>query len=462
MQFIEEMLKYKNHHFVSTRTYQGETIDIVLKNDFKNIYSMETSAKFYYKCVERFINHKNVSLFYGNSMHDLCKIINNINSLITFWLDSQWSGLENEVCDQNVLCPILYELEQIKNHNLKNHTIIINNVRLMDGKHFEVTRENVEKKIFEINKNYSITYYDTQNSKNDILVAHLINESDNKIEKKLCIHNYLKVCKTNPQPPGFGDFIRGTIALFNYSKKYGYDLYIDNSHEIFQNLLENEKIIKNKTFNETIELLPPNSYCQIDFDLNELFLKGESFCIMTNAFYTRNSDNRMDNFGDVREECKKFLRQILTPNNFIKEAIKNVYSKLNIDVKKGYSVIHLRLGDRFIYKENDRDEEIFKYLNEKIKTLIINNKNTQFILLSDSSCMSETFKSQNPELFYWKNKKIHLGDLKSSDVKNSVTDTLIDFFIMTKSDKIYYYSFMEVTGFSKMVSLVYDKEYINL
>jgi hypothetical protein len=28
-----------------------------------------------------------------------------------------------------------------------------------------------------------------------------------------CIHNYLTKCSTNPQPPGFADFLRGTIAL---------------------------------------------------------------------------------------------------------------------------------------------------------------------------------------------------------------------------------------------------------
>jgi hypothetical protein len=39
---------------------------------------------------------------------------------------------------------------------------------------------------------------------------------------KYCIHTYLKTCKTIVIPPGFGDFLRGTVALYNYSKKYKY------------------------------------------------------------------------------------------------------------------------------------------------------------------------------------------------------------------------------------------------
>jgi hypothetical protein len=65
-------------------------------------------------------------------------------------------------------------------------------------------------KIFEINPNYKIKYYDDYVSNNDVLVAY--------IEKKQCIHKYLNICKTNPQPPGFGDFLRGSIALYNFSK----------------------------------------------------------------------------------------------------------------------------------------------------------------------------------------------------------------------------------------------------
>ena len=454
MPFVNELLKYKSDYFVETGTHQGDTVDIAINNGFKTIYSIELSDVFYENCVKRFIYNKNVKIFKGNSRYDLYKIISNINSPITFWLDGHWSGTNNVGCDKDLLCPILHELEQIKNHHIKTHTIMVDDIRLMDGNHFEATKQEIENKIMEINSKYKIKYYNDYCAFNDVLVAYI------ETEKKICIHKYLTNCKTNPQPPGLGDFLRGTIALFNYSQKYNYDLYLDNSHEIFNNLLKNQKIIKNDTVNDTIELLPPKSYEQIDYELNNLFLKNENFCIMTNAFYTKNHHGYMDNYGEISFECKKFLREILIPNIYINNYLINIFNTLKLDLNKKYSVIHLRLGDTYLHN-NLFDYNLFNLCNEKIKTLMMNHKDMQFILLSDSSTIAIEIKKQNPELFYWDNKKIHIGDLKINDVKQAVTDTLIDFFIMINCNKIFAYNnYFGPSGFSKFVSLIFDKEYI--
>ena len=90
------------------------------------------------------------------------------------------------------------------------------------------------------------------------------------------------------------------------------------------------------------------------------------------------------------------------------------------------------------------------------------NIDKQFILLADSAAMAIELKKHNPELFYWDNKKIHIGGLINKDVQQSVTDTLVDFFIMTKCDKIFVYGHGFISGFSKFVSLIYDKEYITI
>jgi hypothetical protein len=459
MPFINELFKYKNDYFVETGTYEGDAVELAINNGFKKVYSIELSDIFYNNCVKRFIYNPNVKIFKGNSRYDLYKIISNINSPITFWLDGHWSGTPNVGCDKDILCPILHELDQINRHHIKTHTIMVDDIRLMDGYHFEVTKEQIERKLFEINPNYRLKYYNSQYAIDDILVAYT-DINDIKLEQpKRCIHKYLTVCKTNPQPPGLGDFIRGSIALFNYSKKYNYRLYIDDSHEIFNNLLKNEKVIKNGDLNDTIELLPPSSYEHIYNELNNLFLKNESFCVMTNSFYTQNNNGNMENFGEISFECKHFLRQIFTPNKVTNDYLKNVYDILKIDLNKEYSIIHLRLGDNCIH-DNIFDDKIFNIVNEKIKNVLSNNSNTQIILLSDSSAMANEIKKQNPELFYWDNKKIHIGDLINNDVKRCVTDTMIDFFIMSKCDKMFCYAFNSISGFSKLVSLIFDKEYI--
>jgi hypothetical protein len=74
--------------------------------------------------------------------------------------------------------------------------------------------------------------------------------------------------------------------------------------------------------------------------------------------------------------------------------------------------------------------------------------------------MAKELQKDNPELFYWDNTKIHMGELKNENAELGVKDTLIDFFIMTQCDKIYCHAFHGISGFSKLVSLIYDKEYI--
>jgi len=266
-----------------------------------------------------------------------------------------------------------------------------------------------------------------------------------KVEKKTVIHNYLSYCKTNPQPPGFGDFIRGTIALYELSKIYNYELLIDNSHPIFK-LLVSDKIVENKWTGEVYEFLPPTSYEDIYTQLEIIFKKDESFSLLTNSFYK----------NEITDDCKAFLKDILTPNDELNEKIDTVYQTMNLNTQIHYSVIHLRFGDNCLH--NDVFDEYFLQKSyNKIYEFIKNHPDTQFVLLTDSNVIGNELKKRIPSLFYFNNKKIHLGDLKN--LEHGVSDTLVDFFIMTKSEQIFY---LNHSGFSRYICEIYNKNYIEL
>lgn len=440
MPFLNELLKYRNDYFVETGTYMGETVQIVLDNGFKNIISIELSEVFFNNCVKKFQNNENVTICKGNSRYDLYDIIHNIDKPITFWLDGHWSGVENIGIDTDCSCPILYELEQIKLHPIKTHTIMVDDIRLMDGHHFKVSKDDILNKIMEINPDYKIIFYNDDYSDNDVLVAYI-----EKVEKKTVIHNYLSYCKTNPQPPGFGDFIRGTIALYELSKIYNYELLIDNSHPIFK-LLVSDKIVENKWTGEVYEFLPPTSYEDIYTQLEIIFKKNESFSLLTNSFYE----------NEITDDCKAFLKDVLTPNDELNGKIDTVYQTMNLNTQIHYSVIHLRFGDNYLH--NDVFNEYFLQNSyNKIYEFIKNHPETQFVLLTDSNVIGNELKKRIPSLFYFNNKKIHLGDLKN--MEHGVSDTLVDFFIMTKSEKIFY---LNHSGFSRYICEIYNKNYIQL
>jgi hypothetical protein len=291
-----------------------------------------------------------------------------------------------------------------------------------------------------------MAYIDT----NIISNINIINDTNNKV----CIHKYLTKCQTNPQPPGFADYLRGTIALFNFSQQYGYKLLLDDSHKLFKFLLKNNNIISDNINVNVIELLPPLTYNEIYNKLNKLFNDDKTFTVMTNSFYTLSNGNT-SNWGEITDECKTYLKDILCPtvelSNNIDKIINTVY---NINIKT-FKIIHLRLGDKFIHN-NSYDDGLYNLYYEKIKNLVNNNKDINYVLISDSALISNKLKSNIEGLYYWDNKKIHIGDLyNNNNDDTAIFDTLTDFFIMSKSNEI----ISNGSGFSIVISKIYNIKY---
>jgi hypothetical protein len=77
-------------------------------------------------------------------------------------------------------CPLLHELDAINESSIKNHVIIVDDVRLFDTPNWDfVKKEDCIKKIMKINPNYVLEYIDGRCSwldivlKNDILIAYV-------------------------------------------------------------------------------------------------------------------------------------------------------------------------------------------------------------------------------------------------------------------------------------------------
>lgn len=161
--------KFKNPVFVETGAHVGGGIQRALSSGFKEVHSIELDPTHYRNCKRKYAMRKNVHLHLGDSGVILYDVIKNINSPITFWLDGHHMG-EGTVVG-NSKTPIIAELEHIKRHHIKTHTILIDDVRLFGTHYFDfLTLEEVIQKIVEINPDYKISYVDGY-AKNDILVA---------------------------------------------------------------------------------------------------------------------------------------------------------------------------------------------------------------------------------------------------------------------------------------------------
>lgn len=173
--------KYISKYFVETGTFRGDGIDIALECEFEYIDSVEIFEEFFIKAMDKFKNNSKVNLHLGKSEDVLWDIIKNKNDRITFWLDGHYMGPISDTYQETVIetgspmsdikTPILHELQMISKHHIKNHIILIDDMRCCNTDLFDfISKRQIEDYILKINPNYKI-YYENSWEPNDILVA---------------------------------------------------------------------------------------------------------------------------------------------------------------------------------------------------------------------------------------------------------------------------------------------------
>lgn len=165
----EVFRKYPNLYFVETGLCLGDGVNQALQAGFPEIHSIEISDRLYKRGVEQFKDAPQVHIWLGDSGIVLERVIAMIEEPITFWLDSHFSGDEYGKGDTNT--PILQELETIARHPVKNHTILVDDVRLFETSEFDnIQLTKVMDTIRAINPLYQFSYENGYKQR-DILVA---------------------------------------------------------------------------------------------------------------------------------------------------------------------------------------------------------------------------------------------------------------------------------------------------
>ncbi len=165
-----------NSIFIETGSYAGWGIDAALAAGFTKIISIEVNDHFYQICKEKFEPYKNVYLHFGDSMLILPEILKTINERCTFWLDAHYMSDPNTEGGM-IPVPLMEELKIIKQHPIKNHTILIDDIRLLRDHEAEWADlpygvSDVEEFIYSINPGYKITYTFGEVD-DDILIAEI-------------------------------------------------------------------------------------------------------------------------------------------------------------------------------------------------------------------------------------------------------------------------------------------------
>ncbi len=177
---------YVTQIFLETGFHRGDGTALAFDAGFETIYSCDVSQFAYGWCSHRFRHLNNVIHLclqdsreflrdrIGRPLLEEGKFRTDLGQKSTFWLDAHWCGGNGEVggtdggTDSDH--PLLDELAIIGSHPLRDHILLIDDVRMFNTSGWPALGE-VKEAIYRINPAYKIEYKDGLEFPNDILVA---------------------------------------------------------------------------------------------------------------------------------------------------------------------------------------------------------------------------------------------------------------------------------------------------
>jgi hypothetical protein len=154
--------KYSNRVFIETGSMGGDGIQQALDEGFELAYSIELDPHWFNHCKNRF-KDKPVHMILGDSGKLLSSLLSIIDEPVTFWLDAHNGSLDSRLRE---------ELTDIKNHKVKTHTILIDDLRDWKVKRNGFDTDMLKQWVLEINPGYKIVL-ENGYKKEDILAARI-------------------------------------------------------------------------------------------------------------------------------------------------------------------------------------------------------------------------------------------------------------------------------------------------
>jgi hypothetical protein len=119
--------------FFETGTYMGDSVQDAIDLGFETIISVEIEPHFFDESYKRFMpldiwgprptETPELYLYKGDSSTMMPELLQKVNRPALFWLDAHRNGYES---------PIKHEIEHILNHEIDNHTVIIDDLEFVE------------------------------------------------------------------------------------------------------------------------------------------------------------------------------------------------------------------------------------------------------------------------------------------------------------------------------------------
>ena len=233
---------------------------------------------------------------------------------------------------------------------------------------------------------------------------------------------------------GFGDMIRGMLALYEKSKKHDFELIVDHQlHPLHKYLLAKPHPYEQYVLDHKDQIRFIDQHA--DFE-ERLEAAGDILILNSNLHYEH-----------IVEGAREFIKEVLTPN----EALARYIEKKNKVLQgKRYIVLHYRLGDECMIHRHQRDfQPHYEHVQRCFDPTRVN------VLISDSELFKDYVRSKDfKDVILFDSKAAHVG-YEFQDVDFS--GTLFEHFMAAGAEEIRTYSIYEwLSGFVRSVHDIYE------
>jgi predicted O-methyltransferase YrrM len=128
---------------VETGTYYGEMV-AAMRKQFDEIYSVEYDHALAARAAKKFSRWPHIHILEGDSQKKIPELLETLNRPALFWLDAGyygWAGLQG---DKQRLTT---ELETILSHRIKEHVILMDDARGLNGQNGSPTVDQLKRRI---------------------------------------------------------------------------------------------------------------------------------------------------------------------------------------------------------------------------------------------------------------------------------------------------------------------------
>jgi hypothetical protein len=281
----------------------------------------------------------------------------------------------------------------------------------------------------------------------------------------------------SPLSPGFGDFLRGTYALWEICDLLGIklELYFHN-HAIKHYLKQTNPDlgIPQRRFRMFDAVKQPTEIINVIkqyYFSHQVINVGSNMIPISYNYSDWNRNTSMEKHGSA--EIRAMARTSYSVNvpmptefkNFIKgylqmsPTFEAYYNKITNNVTN-YSVIHIRGGDPV------GTNNISPTFVSKVSAIIVNsiipqnnnnNNSSTIFVISDNMAIRNTIATIHKFKVLPTNQVCHMGLIRTGDANQAVQDTMVDFFLMSRAKTVYSLSVYSWTsGFSEWVTKIFD------